>query len=174
LAAALYKEPMKTLQSIILVAGLFLSASYSSGAQSAAKAVRPTSPNALVIELYRQSGKNRSPFFQTKSRALVDKYFDRHLGDLIWKDAITSKGEVGALDGDPLYNAQDMEIKNFVVHKPTVANGTAQVKVSFENFGKKEEIVFLLSSKNKSAGWKITNIKYSDGSDLLGIFKGGN
>lgn len=165
---------MKTFKVIILVAAIFLSAGHSSGAQSIAKAVKPTSPNALVIELYRQSGKNRSPFFQTKSRALVDKYFERHLGDLIWKDAITSKGEVGALDGDPLYNAQDTEIKNFVVHKPTVANGTAEVKVSFENFGKKEEIVFLLSSKNKSAGWKITNIKYNDGSDLLGILKGSN
>jgi hypothetical protein len=165
---------MKTLPSIILVAAIFLSAGHSPRAQSAAKAVGPTSPNALVTELYRQTGKNRSPFFQTKSRALVDKYFEKHLGDLIWKDAITSKGEVGALDGDPLYNAQDTEIKNFVVHKPTVANGTAEVKVSFENFGKKQEIVFLLSSKNKTSSWKITNIKYDDGSDLLGILKGGN
>ena len=165
---------MKPLPSIILVAAIFLSAGYSSQAQSAAKAVGPTSPNALVSELYRQSGKNRSPFFQTKSRALVDKYFERHLGDLIWKDAITSKGEVGALDGDPLYNAQDTEIKHFAVGKPAVANGKAEVRVSFENFGKKQEVVFLLISKNKHSGWKITNIKYDDGSDLLGILKGGN
>jgi hypothetical protein len=165
---------MKTFKSIILVAAIFLTAGHSAGAQSAVKTVRPTSPDAMVTELYRQSGKNRSPFFQTRSRALVDKYFDRRLGDLIWKDAITSKGEVGALDGDPLYNAQDTEIKNFVVHKPAVANGTAEVKVSFENFGKKQEILFLLSSKNKSAGWKIANLKYNDGSNLLGILQSGN
>ena len=81
---------------------------------------------------------------------------------------------MGAIDGDPLYNAQDMDIKHFLIHQPVVRNGTAEVKVSFENFGKKEEIVFLLSSRNKAAGWKIANIKYNDGSDLLGILKGGN
>jgi len=165
---------MKRLESIILFAAIFLTAGHSAGAQSAARPVKPNSPNALVTELYRQSGKNRTPFFQTRSRALVDKYFDKRLGDLIWKDAITSKGEVGALDGDPLYNAQDMDIKNFVVRKPIVANGTAEVKVSFENFGKKEEIVFLLSSKNNATGWKISNIKYSDGTNLVGILIGGN
>ena len=181
------KEPMRILKSTILVATLFLSASLSPGAQSTAKVVRQTSPDALVAELYRQSGKNRSPFFQTRSRSLVNKYFEKHLGDLIWKDAINSRGEVGALDGDPLYNAQDMDIKNFVIHKPVFTNGSAggpqagnprgvvaEVKVSFENFGKKEEIVFLLRAGTRAAGWKIANIKYDDGTDLLGILKGGN
>jgi hypothetical protein len=178
---------MKILKSIILVAALFLTASFSPGAQSTAKVAKQTSPDALVAELYRQSGRNRSPFFQTRSRALVGRYFEKRLADLIWKDAIRSKGEVGAIDGDPLYNAQDMEIKHFVVHKPTFANGAAgglhagsphgvvaEVKVSFENFGKKEEIVFLLSSSNRAAGWKIANIKYNDGTDLLEILKGGD
>ena len=163
---------MKILKSTLLLAALLLGSNQ--WAHSAAKVTKQTSPDALVTELYRQSGRKHSPFFQTKSRALVDKYFEKHLADLIWKDAITSKGEVGALDGDPLYNAQDTEIKNFVIHKATVENGAAEVKVSFENFGKKEEIVFLLSSKTRLAGWKILNIKYPDGSDLLGILKGGN
>ena len=164
---------MQILKSIILVAALFQSASFSPAAQSTAKAIKQTSPDALVAELYRQSGKNRSPFFQTKNRALVDKYFQKRLADLIWKDAIRSNGEVGAIDGDPLYNAQDMDIKHFTVHKASYLNGVAEVRVSFENFGNKEEIVFLLSSATRSAGWKIANIKYKDGTDLLGILKGG-
>ena len=113
-------------------------------------------------------------FFQTKNRTLLDKYFEKHLADLIWKDAIRSKGEVGAIDGDPLYNAQDMDIKHFAVHKASYANGLAEVKVSFENFGKKEEIVFLLSPGTRAGGWKIKNIKYNDGTDLLGILKSGD
>src|SRR5205823_1055851 len=33
-----------------------------------------------------------SPFFQTRSRALLYKYFEKHLADMIWKDAVRSKG----------------------------------------------------------------------------------
>ncbi|MDQ2922077.1 MAG: hypothetical protein M3R52_10775 [Acidobacteriota bacterium] len=54
---------MKILKSIILVAALFLTANFSPGAQSSAKVVRQTSPDALVAELYRQSGKDGSPLF---------------------------------------------------------------------------------------------------------------
>ncbi len=163
---------MKILKSTILLASLLLG-SYQ-WAHSAAKVTKQTSPDSLVTELYRQSGRNHSPFFQTKNRTLLDKYFEKHLADLIWKDAIRSKGEVGAIDGDPLYNAQDMDIKNLVVHKPSYAKGVAEVNVSFENFGKKEEIVFLLSSGPHAGGWKIANIKYKDGTDLLGILKRGD
>lgn len=164
---------MKITKSIVLVAALFLSAGFS-GAQSTAKVPKQPSPEALVAELYRESGRNRSPFFQTKNRALVDKYFQKNLGDLIWNDAIRSKGEVGAINGDPLYNAQDMEIRHFAVHKASYGNGTADVRVTFENFGKKVVVVFLLSPAKRPASWKIANVQYSDGTDLLGILKGVN
>src|SRR6266550_3983820 len=150
---------MKIFKSTILVAALLLGSNQV--AQSATKVAKQTSAAAFVAELYRQSGRNHSPFFQTKNRRLIDRYFEKHLADLIWKDAIRSKGEVGAIDGDPLYNAQDMDIKNLAVHKASYANGLAEVKVSFENFGKKEEIVFLLTPGPRAAGWKIANIKYS-------------
>jgi len=128
-----------------------------------------------VAELYRQSARKRSPFFQTRSRALVNQYFEKDLGDLIWKAAIRSKREVGAIDGDPLFNAQDMEIKRFVIHKPEVAKGNsgdeAEVKVTFENFGVKKQITFLVRRATGTAGWKISNIRYDNGADLLGILK---
>jgi hypothetical protein len=178
------KETMKIPKSMILIAGLFLTllTSSLSVAKSAARSVNKTSPDSLVAELYRQSARNRSPFFQTRSRALVNNYFDKRLGDLIWKDAIRSKGEVGAIDGDPLYNAQDMEIKNFVIHKAEVVKVStrntsgvvAEVKVNFENFGKKEEIVFILRPATGASGWRIANIKYNDGTDLLAILESGN
>lgn len=177
---------MNTSKSIPLLAVLFLTANFS-GASAATKVARQTSPSALVAELYRESARKRSPFFQTRSRALVNKYFEKRLGDLIWKDAIRSKREVGAIDGDPLFNAQDMEIKHFMIHGPDFASGRArmvdgrkapvtgaEVKVTFENFGKKQQIMFLLTPGAVTSGWKIANIKYDDGTDLLGILKGGN
>src|SRR4051812_15661644 len=97
--------------------------------------VKRLAPEALIADLYKVHNAKRSPFFQTRSRARVDKYFVKDLGNLIWKDAVTSKGEVGVIDGDPLYDAQDMEIKNFTIAKPTYQNGKAMVAVTFDNFG---------------------------------------
>src|SRR5437867_8570740 len=78
---------------------------------------RRMSPNELVADLYKQHERKHSPFFQTRSRAALYKYFEKSLADMIWKDAVTSKKEVGVIDGDPLYDAQDMEIKKFAIVK---------------------------------------------------------
>src|SRR6188768_3554754 len=99
---------------------------------------------ALVADLYKQHDAKKSPFFQTKNRALVDKYFTKTLADLIWKDANESSGEVGAIDGDPLYNAQDMEIKNFAIGKAEVKGEAANVPVTFLNFDRKQNLNFAL------------------------------
>jgi hypothetical protein len=127
-------------------------------------------PDALVSALYKQTESKQSPFFQTGDRALVDKYFDKSTADLIWKDAVDSKGEVGALGADPLYDAQDTDIKNFSVNAPEIKDGRAEVVVSFENFGEKQRIIYLLSAKESA--WKITDIKYSDGRTLAGMLRG--
>lgn len=157
---------MKTIRLFAIVMALIAGTGVSSTwAQIVTK--RP-SPNALVANLYKQH-KKRSPFFQTRSRALLDEFFESHLASLIWKDAVTSKGEVGALGADPLYNAQDTDIKNFIISKPTYHQGKAEVVVSFENFGEKQRIVFELVSQQ--TGWKIANIKYGGGSDLLGMLQ---
>ncbi len=101
---------------------------------------------------------------------MLDKYFAREIAGLLWRDARSSKGEVGAIDGDPLFNAQDMEIKNFVVHEGIVRAASAEVPVSFTNFGEKHQIVFKLLMEK--AGWKISDITYDDGTSLLKILKG--
>src|SRR5689334_3224246 len=102
----------------------------------AAAHVQAGTPEAVVADLYKAHNAKRSPFFQTKNRALVDKYFTKPLADMIWKDAVTSKGEVGALDGDPLYNAQDIEIKNFAIGKADIKGDAATIRVTFTNLGK--------------------------------------
>src|SRR5438270_826327 len=130
---------------------------------------RAASPDALVRELYRVHNQKHSPFFQTRSRALLYKYFEKNLADMIWKDAVKSKGEVGAIDGDPLYDAQDMEIKKFAIDKATFAGGKARVKVRFENFGQQKNIVFVLVKG--PSGWRISDIEYGEGRTLVGELK---
>jgi hypothetical protein len=155
---------------IFVFAMLVLFAGSYSATRAAATKPR-TSAATLVSNLYKQH-KRRSPFFQAKSRALLDRYFEKTLVNLILQDAIRSKGEVGAIDGDPLFNAQDMEIKKFAIHDPVygAVPGIAEVRVSFENFGQQKEITFLLIPRGSD--WRITNIKYDDGADLRGILEG--
>jgi hypothetical protein len=158
---------MKTIKLILIVVTLVGAVCFSAAGQRHSKSIRQMTPEQVVADLYRQH-KTHSPFFQNKSRSLVDRYFDKELANLIW-NMPNSPDEVGPLDGDPLYNAQDMEIRNFVVHEPTVKNEVRIVLVTFTNFGKKQDVKFLLASRK--SGWKITNIKYDDGTDLVQILK---
>src|SRR5580765_4448012 len=124
------------------------------GVLSAQTHTTAKTPEALVTELYQAHKNKRGPFFQRRSRALVDKYFTRSLADSIWKDAHGPKGEVGVIDGDPLYDAQDMEIKKFAIGKSVSESvDKAKVPVTFENFGEKKTITFMLT--RGAAGWRI-------------------
>jgi hypothetical protein len=153
---------------VVMLAGLRFSATAQQGSPQSSRSIKPISPRAVVVSLYKQH-KKRSPFFQTRSRALLDKYFAGELANLLWQDAHSSGDEVGALDGDPLFNAQDMEIKNFFVQSGTVGAQAAEVPVSFENFGEKHRIVFRLITER--GGWKVADIGYEDRMSLLEILK---
>jgi len=156
---------MKAVKLILFVALLAASFAPVYGQATASK-----SPNALVADLYHVHNAKHSPFFQTRSRALLYKYFARDLADMIWKDAVKSKGEVGAIDGDPLYDAQDVEIKKFAIAKATVESGKAQVNVTFENLGQAKSFIFTLI--NGKTGWRINDINYGEGRSLRGYLKG--
>ena len=125
-------------------------------------------PAALIRELYRVHNKGYGPVFRGKTRRYLDKYFDKALSDLIWKNLTEGNpDEVGNLDFDVLYNAQDFQIKNFQVASPVGGSDRAEVTVSFINFDRKENLKFLM--RNTRAGWKIENLIYTDGSDLIKI-----
>ncbi len=130
---------------------------------------KAATPEALVAKLYKAHDAEKSPFFQDKDRALVDDYFTKEMADLMWKDIKASKGEVGAIDFDPLYNAQDTEIKNFVINQAKVDGGKATVVVNFTNLGKKTLITFKLAQQNDV--WKISDIQYPEGHALLKLYK---
>ncbi len=155
--------------SFLVLATIFLSAAHIT-APAQTGSVKRLAPEALVADLYKEHNAKRSPFFQRRSRARVDKYFETDLGNMIWKDAVTSKNEVGVLDGDPLYDAQDMEIKNFAIGAATYEKTMANVPVTFENFGQQKKIIFILV--NGRTGWRIHDIDYGgDEGTMRGMFK---
>ena len=158
------QKNLKVLVVTILVA-------ISSSLQAQTKASPKLTPNALIADLYYAHNHKHSPFFQTRSRALLYKYFEKDLADLIWKDAVTSKGEVGVIDGDPLYGAQDMQIRKFAIAKARNEADRTLVDVNFENYGQKTRITFVLI--NGPQGWRIHDIAYAEGGTMRGWFKEG-
>ena len=125
------------------------------------------SPKDLVAYFYRAHSSKHDPLNET---SLLAHYFDRTLLNLYLRDQREAKGEVGRLDGDPLYNAQDMEIKDFSVSAPEMVGGEARVTVNFKNLGKPTRVVFMLS--RTAIGWKISDIRYDDSSSLKKILEG--
>src|SRR6476659_4195094 len=125
------------------------------------------SPKDLVAQLYQAHRSKHDPLDET---ALLGRYFDPALLKLYLKDRREAKGEVGRLDGDPLYNAQDMEIKDFSISAPEITDGEARVTVNFKNLGKPTRVVYILS--RTANVWKISDIRYDDGSSLKKILEG--
>jgi hypothetical protein len=127
----------------------------------------PDTPEGLVGELYTVHTANRGPFFQTASRALVDDYFEQTLAELIWSDALVSHGEVGAIDFDPLYDAQDTDFRNVVVERASGGRDRARVVVSFDSGDARRQVTYSLAAL--PSGWRISDIEYGEGRTLRGM-----
>jgi hypothetical protein len=69
---------------VALLATLVLAFGSIGFAQSKTKTIEP---NGIVKNLYANQKTGSGLFFQTKSRAFVDKYFRKDLADLIWNDS---------------------------------------------------------------------------------------
>lgn len=139
------------------------------GAHAAqAKRAAATTPDAVVRELYRVHKNGYGHVFGKEGRKLQQRFFDENLASLIWKDLTeTPQDEVGRLDFDPLYNAQDTRITRFRVGAATLEGDKATVPVTFQNFDRKESLKFHMTKT--AAGWKISNIDYGEGFDLLKV-----
>src|SRR6476659_4135528 len=128
------------------------------------------SPKDLVAQLYQAHRSKHDPLDET---ALLDRYFDPSLLKLYLKDKREAKGEVGRLDGDPLYNAQEIQITDFSISAPKTIGGPSRtgietrVTVRFKNLGKSTRVEYMLGQT--ADGWKISDIRYDDGSSLKKI-----
>src|SRR5688500_2814594 len=135
-------------------------------------------PDKLVRDLYAAHRAGAGPFFQTASRALVDNFFSKELADLIWRDAVDSNGEVGAIDFDPLYGSQDPQISNFTVmetgwggDRKFGPDDEAVVQVTFKDSGKGRMVSFQFK-QGRDKKWRIYDVHYrSDGGEvrLVGV-----
>jgi hypothetical protein len=130
------------------------------------------SPKDVVAQLYQAHRSKHDPLNETQ---LLSRYFDAELLKLYLKDIREAKGEVGRLDGDPLYNAQDFQIKDFSISAPQTTQGPSRtgtetrVTVRFKNLGKSTRVEYVLS--RTADGWRISDIRYDDGNSLKKILQ---
>jgi hypothetical protein len=77
----------------------------------------------------------------------------------LWDDmaAKSEDADMPILDFDPLINAQDYELTEFIIADPAIAGDNATVAVSFDNFGEPQELHFELVKRMD--GWKIDDIE---------------
>lgn len=155
------------------IKNLFLAAlvlAFASAGFAQSKKAAAAAPDAVIKNLYAAHRANKSPFFQTKNRALIEQYFVKDLSDMIWKDAVDAKGEVGAIDFDPLYGSQE-ESTGLVIQKPREAGGPdyAFVKATFKTAGTAGWVDYEL--RREKGKWKIVGVYYNDGEDLASILR---
>ena len=124
----------------------------------------------LVAQLYKKHSGKPDPLQYPASKKLLQNYFYKPLLDLYLKDQEDSKGEVGKIDFDPLYDAQDLQITDFNLVILNNKKGSGYVAARFKNMGVGQQVVFALQSTK--AGWRIADIQYKDGRSLWKILKG--
>ena len=150
-----------------IVLTVFLFNPFSVWAETSLPAAR--SPEAVVTELYKAHNGKHDPLQYPTGNKLLAAYFEKGLLSMYIKEEAESHGEVGKLEVDPLYYAQDVEIKDFSVVLVAKQKDSAEVAASFKNLGNSKKIVFSLA--NTAQGWRITDIKYPDGITLKSILK---
>jgi len=93
--------------------------------------------HAFVADLYAGYGRKPGPDYTGRQAPTV---FSPRLLKLIRRDAARAKGEVGALDGDPICDCQDQEITQVDVAVEAAGPDKATARVSFRNFGEAQSV----------------------------------
>jgi len=123
---------------------------------------------AFVTGLYAAYGKPPGPDYLGRQAKAV---FSPALLGLMARDAArTPKGEVGALDGDPICNCQDHEITGVSVVVTETGSGRATAIVGFRNFGRAESVG--LDLVWAQGGWRVDDVHARDMLSLVKLLEG--
>jgi hypothetical protein len=129
------------------------------GAAGAAPAAAPSTPEDFLRHLY-------APYVsgdQTVSPTGKDAptIFDAHLTALLRKDQANAKGEVGALDQDPICDCQDFDHLTAlsITAKPR-SRGRVIADVSFRNGAATTVLTYRLVETR--SGWRVSDIGAKD------------
>jgi hypothetical protein len=124
----------------------------------------------FVTGIYAQYGGPDTPGVVLETREIAERYFTPEIIELMEKDGeqAAQNDTPPALDGDPFVGAQDWDIKNVAVSVTDISPDKAVALVTFVNQG--EQKLVQLDLKKLEAGWRIDDIRWSDGT-LRGLYK---
>jgi hypothetical protein len=125
-------------------------------------------PQALIQALYSGDGLDSDPNAATAYTA----YFSDALNQL-YTDEWNNRpdGEIGMPGFDPVIDGQDGEASNVEIGEPVIVDRTAEVEVSFDNFGR-HTLFYTLTYEH--SGWKVDDIAEQHGEypwSLVDLFK---
>ena len=129
------------------------------------------SPQDLLRELYRVHDEGQGPLLQPAASAERRRFFTAALSTAFDQELNRSNSdEVGNLDFDPFFNAQDMEISGLDFAVAKVSGTRTTVIAQFSNYTEQVEIVYHLIQEK--SGWYIDDVDYGDHTRLRQILQG--
>lgn len=111
-------------------------------------------PSALIEALY-------APYLGNGDTSERDAFFSDGLTRLYAADAQKSKGEVGAIDFDPVINGQDWDIADLRIGKAEINGQVAVVTVRFENLSTPMPLRYSLI--DEGGNWQVDDIESVEG-----------
>lgn len=107
-------------------------------------------PEALLTAFYQ-------PYFTNDLDADQTPFRSAALQALYEADEEAAEpGEQGALSFDPYIVGQDWELSDLEIGEPAITGDTAEVEVSFRNFGEDQVLTYELARED--GGWRIDDV----------------
>lgn len=142
-------------------------------AQSESKSL--SDPTAIVHQLYRDFAweavisEPEDKGLIDQPKAILERYFDSRLTDLILKDreCVARTKEICRLDFSPIWDSQDPGASDM---KITSGKGNT-VNVEFRYPGDGSQVGIIYQTTKVSGHWRISDIRYKKGHSLLSIME---
>lgn len=129
------------------------------------------SPQSLLHELYRVHAQGEGPLLDPKATTQREAFFTPGLVAALDNELKRADPEeLGNLDFDPFYNAQETDLGEMDIAVPTMRGREINAIVRFANSGAPIEIVYRLIQDPR--GWRIDDISYGGGHTLRKTLSG--
>jgi hypothetical protein len=138
----------------------------------------PSDPTAILTAIYTRAAKGKGDgggAFIIENKAAKAKYLSKALVALWAKaDAHTPKGDVGAIDFDPVTNSQEPDVKSFKVDAEKMEADKATLAMTItghRNDRKPADQIIRYDFVREANSWKIDDIKGSSDGEAWSIRK---
>lgn len=129
------------------------------------------SPQALMRELYRVHAEGDGPLLRSEGKAERRVFFTASLVEALEREIDRpDPEELGNLDFDPFYNAQETDLGALDIAVAKVSGNATVALARFENGGNPIEVAYRVVLDGEA--WRIDDIEYGEGRTLRKTLRG--